>query len=337
MRLILFFLFIVVSLHSMAKGRLVRPLPQNIGVHTAQYQDEKRGRPVLVEVWYPTDQTGPIDQPEDPVWEHPKEIRDVLIFGGKYPLIMMSHGHGGDRRDRSWLVEHLVKKGYIVASVEHYGNSWRSYNPTLTLRYWERAKDISFAISELIKDPLLKKQIDSARIGFIGYSFGGMTGLALGGAKAQNVKNIAVEYLKKYEEIDKINLEMVENTDFSEAQGNFVDRRIKALALLSPATFAIPPESFKKIKVPVALVASEEDEILPHEEHALKIIEYLKPAKLKLFRDRVSHYVFLNRVSDVGKSFLRPDIQTESIQADRVKIHEEVGQFLIAFFKEHLH
>lgn len=313
-----------------------RPLADNIGVRTAKYSDEKRGRPVLVEIWYPTSQSGPIDHPEDPVWEHPKEIRDVPIADGKYPLILMSHGHGGDRRDRSWLVEYLVKNGFIVASVEHYGNSWRSYNPVLTLRFWERAKDISFAISSLVKDAMLKKHVDSSRIGFVGYSLGGMTGLALGGAKVHNIKQIAVEYLKKYKEFDKINLELVENTDFSEAHGNFEDRRIKALALLSPAAFAIPSESLRKIKVPMALVASEEDEILPHEDHALKIVESVRPTRLKLFKDKVSHYVFLNRVSDVGKSLLRPDIQTEKIQTDRVKVHEEVGRFLTEFFKEHL-
>ncbi|MBX7067618.1 MAG: hypothetical protein K1X28_10350 [Parachlamydiales bacterium] len=311
-----------------------RPLAENIGVHTAKYQDEKRGRPVVVEVWYPTNQEGPVDRPEDPVWEHPKEIRDVSIADGKYPLIMMSHGHGGDRRDRSWLVEYLVKNGFIVASVEHYGNSWRSYNPVLTLRFWERAKDVSFAISVLVKDPMLKKHIDPKKIGFVGYSLGGMTGLALGGAKVHNIKQIAVEYLKKYKEFDKINLELVENTDFTDAHGDFIDHRIKALALLSPAAFAISPESLKKMKVPVALIASEEDEILPHQDHALKIVEHLKPTRLKLFKDKVSHYVFLNRVSDVGKSLLRPDIQTDKIQSDRLKIHEEVGRFLSDFFKE---
>ncbi len=336
MKMIICLWLILGPLYPMSRARTDIPIAQNIGVHTARYEDVKRERPVLVEVWYPTEESGPIDPPEDPVWIHPQEIRDVPIAGGKYPLILMSHGHGGDRRDRSWLVEYLVKNGFIVASVEHYGNSWRSYNPRLTLRFWERARDISFAISQLIKDPLLKKQIDPQKIGFIGYSLGGMTGLALGGAKAQNVKEIAVQYLKKYKEINQINLEMVEKTDFTEAHGSFADPRIKALALLSPAAFGMTPESFRKIKVPVALVAAEEDEVLPHQEHALKIVEYLKPAKLKLFRDQVSHYVFLNRVSDVGKSLLRPDIQTESIQTDRLKVHEEVGHFLAAFFKEHL-
>lgn len=320
----------------MSRAQPSQIFPEHIGVRTVHYEDTKRQRPVVVELWYPTTLSEPLDDPKDPIWVHPQEIRNAPFEEKRHPLILMSHGHGGDRRDRSWIVEYLVKNGFIVASVEHFGNSWRNYNPLLTLRFWERALDISFAISSLIKDPVLKKQIDSSRIGFVGYSLGGMTGLALGGAKIRNIEEIAIQYFKKYQEIDKIDLEMVEKADFSEANRNFTDRRIKAFALLSPAAFGMAPESFRKIKAPVALVASEEDEVLPYQEHARKVVEYLKPVKLKLFREKVSHYVFLNRVSDVGKSSLRSDIQTENIQTDRFKIHKEVGLFLVAFFQEHL-
>jgi len=308
-------------------------LPENIGVHTEKFIDTKRDRPVLVELWYPTDRIGPIDQPEDPAWEHPKEIRDAPPASGKFPLIMMSHGHGGDRRDRSWLVEYLVKSGYIVASVEHYGNSWRSYNPLLSLRFWERARDITFALTSVLKDPYFKKQIDPNRIGFVGYSLGGMTGLALGGARAQNVKEVVVKLQESLKEIDS---ELVQQIDFNDAQGSFGDKRIKALVLLSPAAFIYPAHSFKSVKVPVALVASEGDEVLPFHEHAWKVIEHLAPARLKLLRDKVSHYVFLNRVSAIGKDVIRQEIQTEIIQADRLTVHKEVGDFVTAFFKEHL-
>ena len=261
MRYLILSIFLFGSLQAMSKTPApVVTLAENIGVHTEKFEDAKRNRPVLVEIWYPTDRAAPVDHPEDPVWEHPREIRDAPPANGKYPLIMMSHGHGGDRRDRTWLVEYLVKSGYIVASVEHYGNSWRSYNPLLSLRFWERARDVSFAISSLLKDPYFKQQIDTNRIGFVGYSLGGMTGLALGGAKAENVKEIVVKQQESFKEIDP---ELVQQVDFSDAHGSFADKRIKALGLLSPAAFVFPEKSFKSIKVPVARVALSEDEVLP--------------------------------------------------------------------------
>lgn len=330
------YLFCLLSITLFSMSRTPPPIPSisgNIGVHTEQYTDTKRKRPVVVEMWYPTDISEPFDNPEDPVWVHPDEVRDVPPTEGKFPLIIMSHGHFGDRRDRSWLVEHLVKNGFIVVSVEHHGNSWRSYNPVLSLRFWERARDVSFVITQLLKDPFLRNHIDPHRIGFVGYSLGGMTGLALGGAKAQNVREI----IKRYEgTIPELAPEIVEKIDFSEAHGNFTDKRIKALVLLSPATFIFPNDTFKNIKAPVALVASEGDEILPFQDHALKIIQHLSPKKLKVLREKASHYVFLNRVSPIGKTLMRQELQTDQIQSDRLTVHKEVGEFVTSFFQEHL-
>jgi predicted dienelactone hydrolase len=304
---------------------------ENIGVRTLKYEDAKRQRPILVELWYPTQQSGPLDVPSDPVWIHPKEIRDVPVAEGRHPLIMMSHGHGGDRRDRSWLAEYLVKSGFIVASVEHHGNSWRSYNPLLSLRFWERARDISFAIDQLMKEKGLKDKINPSKIGFVGYSLGGMTGLALAGAKAKNVKEIIKLQQEHHREIDA---ELVDQIDFSEAQQSFADRRVKAMVLLTPAAFIYPPQSLKDVKIPVALVASEGDEVLPFEEHALKIMTHLVPTKLKLLK--TSHYVFLNRVSKIGKDVVRQDLHTDPIETDRITVHKEVGVFASDFFKEQL-
>lgn len=333
MRFLLCILLAIGSVQAMSKA----PRPsqvavlENIGVRTLKYEDAKRQRPILVELWYPTQQSGPIDVPPDPVWIHPKEIRDVPVAEGRHPLIMMSHGHGGDRRDRSWLAEYLVKSGFVVASVEHHGNSWRTYNPLLSLRFWERARDVTFAIDQLLKEKGLKDKINPSKIGFVGYSLGGMTGLALAGAKAKNVKEIIKLQQEHHRELDN---ELVDQIDFSEAQQSFTDRRVKAMVLLTPAAFIYPPQSLKDVKIPVALVASEGDEVLPFEEHALKIMTHLVPTKLKLLK--TSHYVFLNRVSEIGKDVVRQDLHTVPIETDRITVHKEVGVFASDFFKEQL-
>lgn len=332
MKMLLVVFFACSSLQAMSKAQVAEDSKQ-IGVHTLEYEDPKRNnRSVVVEVWYPTLQSGPYDTPKDPIWVHPNEIRDVEPSSGRHPLIMMSHGHGGDRRDRSWLVKHLVSHGYIVASVEHYGNSWRNYSTLISLRFWERSKDISFAISKLLKDPYLHRKIDQKKIGFVGYSLGGMTGLSLAGARAQNVKAIIKKLQASVKEIDDATLESI---DFNEANDSFYENRIKAMVLLSPAAFIFPPQSIRSIKTPIALVVSEGDEVLPHKEHALKLIKH-GSFKLKMLRDKVSHYVFLNRVSDIGRVLIRNEMQTDKIQADRLHIHKEVGEFITDFFRKQL-
>ncbi|OGN63796.1 MAG: hypothetical protein A3E80_06755 [Chlamydiae bacterium RIFCSPHIGHO2_12_FULL_49_9] len=307
------------------------PLP--IGVETLLYQDTKRDRPVLVEVWYPTNAKAALDTPPDPVWIHPQEIRKAPIAPSKskYPLILMSHGHMGERRDRSWLAEKLVPHGYVVASVEHHGNTWSGYNPLVSLRFWERARDVHFVLDRVLEDPFLRDSIDANRIGFIGYSLGGMTGLSLGGAKAENVKEVIYLQQQKYRELAP---ELVEQVDFSEAGSDFRDSRIKAMVLLCPAAFVHPPHTLERIKLPIAVVAAEKDHVLPHREHAERIIRHVKPVKVKVLKKEVGHHTLLNRPSNLGKQVLHEAICRDHEACDRGKVHEEVGDFTVSFFNE---
>lgn len=325
--------WVILCLFVSSLQALSKASPSPLGVRTLEYEDTQRSRPVLIELWYPTSAKAPLDLTTHSVWVHPQEVRNSRPVPQLHPLIVMSHGHGGDRRYLSWLVEHFVRKGFLVASVEHYGNSSSTYDLLNTLRFWERARDISFAITHLLEEPFLKGSIDPHRIGFVGYSLGGMTGLSLGGAPAQNVKEIMLAQQKNFKEFDP---EMVAGLDFMEASGDFSDSRIKAIALLSPATFVFPAPSLKQVKVPVALVASKGDEVLPFQEHAHRVMTHLVPAKLKLLKEKASHYVFMNRISPRGKEVLSREIQAESIESDRLSIHREVGPFLAEFFQEQL-
>lgn len=305
-----------------------------IGVRTYEFLDAKRKRPVLVEVWYPTDQEGVLEEANDPIWLHPKEMRNAPLFtnGEKFPLILMSHGHRGDRRDRSWLAERLVKNGYIVASVEHFGDTRHNNIPGIGFCFWERPKDVSFALEELMKGEI-SSHIDVNRIGFVGYSLGGMTGLYLAGAKAKNVKEAV---LKRKEEIREIPIEKIEAFDFSEAEKSFKEPKIRSFLLLCPAIFVFPPEGLKSIDAPIGLIAAMSDEVLPHKEHAYQLIRYVIVKKLKLMRKGVSHYAFLNRVSEKGKQLIKSSLHKDLPSYDRKKVHQEAAEFAIEFFKETL-
>lgn len=310
-----------------------KPKVEHVGVRTLGYQDETRGRPVVIEFWHPTNEEGPADRPEDIAWVHPKEIRNVTISEGKHPLIVMSHGNGGERRDASWLAERLVKQGYVVAAVEHHGNSSGTYDAGASLRFWDRSRDISFALDHLLKEPFLEGKIDPNRVGFIGYSLGGMTGLSLAGAQAQNVEMVARQLQKIRQEIS---LDLIESADFSAAYQDLHEKRIKAIALIFPATFVYPPEGLKTIRTPVAMIASEGDEILPFDDHAMKLIKNKVPVKFKVIREKVSHYVPLNRVSDEGKQIICKEMCADEVERDRCKFHQEIGEFVSEFFEEKL-
>ncbi len=306
-----------------------------IGVQTLQYEDSKRSRPVVVELWYPSDDNNaPLDIPTDKIWLHPKEKRGVKISEKEksYPLVLMSHGHKGDRRERSWLSELLVEQGFIVASVEHFGSAWSEYNPLATIAFWDRALDISFVIDQLLENETFKNHLDPENIGFIGYSLGGMTGLALAGAQAKNPEEIALKY---QHEVKDIPVDKIQQIDYSPANQNYKDPRIKAFLLLCPATFAFPSDTFRQIKVPVGLVASLDDEILPHKEHAERLLNNLPIQRTKIL-NHISHYAFLNQTTENGLKILQAISKTCPKKWNWGPIHQRTGKFVIRFFQENL-
>jgi predicted dienelactone hydrolase len=185
----------------------------------------------------------------------------------------------------------------------------------------------------VLEDPFLKDFIDEDRVGFVGYSLGGMTGLSLGGAKAENVKEVIHLQQRKYQELAP---ELVEQVDFSEASGDFRDPRIKAMVLLCPAAFVHPPHTLKGVKIPVGLVAAVNDQILPHQDHAVQIIEHVKPGKVKVMKKEVGHHTFLNCPSSLGKRMLHEAISKDHESCNREKVHKEVGNFTVSFFNENL-
>lgn len=321
---------------SSAGAQKIQITSDAIGVRTLRYEDGGRKRPVVIELWYPTNRSGiSLDAPTDIVWIHPKEARNVPLLerDSPYPLIVMSHGHRGDRRERSWLADLLVRQGYVVAAVEHFGNTWNEYNPLVSLRFWERAKDVSFALDRLFDEPFLEGAIDANRVGFVGYSLGGMTGLALAGAQAKNAREIV---LYQQGQIKEVSPEAIAAIDFSEADKDYKEPRIRSMLLLCPAIFIYPPESLSQIKIPIGLVAAINDEVLPHKEHAYQIIKHLVPYKLKVMRKEISHYAFLNRITEAGHKILQKAVRSDPPSCDRTALHSEVGAFCIEFFKETL-
>ena len=147
---------------------------------------------------------------------------------------------------------------------------------------------------------------------------GGMTGLGLAGAQARNVREIVIRESQSFKGFSQ---ELIDQVDFEEGEKLHADPRIKAVLLLCPANFVYPPESLRKIKTPVGLVAAFHDEVLPHKDHAYPIICHLVPQKMKVIREKVSH-MFLSPGPDMSMS--------------KSRLHQEVARFAFDFFEAQL-
>jgi len=173
-----------------------------VGVRTIQARDTVRNRPFTCEIWYPAaarhagQDLAPESQDEFmvPMRETPRRqlaVRDAAPHPGTYPLVIFSHHSGGHRRSATFLCTHLSSHGYAVAALDHS----EVVAPELARREgeteeqkaarWEaviasRVPDAQFLIDHLLNDmaPDLGINLEPARLGIVGHSFGGWTVLA---------------------------------------------------------------------------------------------------------------------------------------------------------------
>jgi predicted dienelactone hydrolase len=182
---------------------------------------DKPYRELMVTVWYPTDaRRGPAVQyltPEDSTallaGKHVEvadptilsrvrtnAFKDVAPAGGRHslPLIVLSPGYTVPRVTLTALAEDLASHGYVVAGIDHTGETYATSFPdghtvgctTCDLDnqdrtffgrlYQGRSKDVSFVIDQLTGAHAWRggELIDASRIGMSGHSAGGAAALA---------------------------------------------------------------------------------------------------------------------------------------------------------------
>jgi predicted dienelactone hydrolase len=155
-----------------------------IGERTIRFVDSSRNRPLVTEIWYPTtDSIKAGDQSYSP-FKRNYTVRNGKLPSGRFPLIMISHGTGGSRFSLEWLAQSLVKHGFVVAAVDHWGNTYNNKIPLQFFEIWQRPQDISFVITQLLTNSDFNELINTDEIGAAGFSAGGYTVIALAGAVA---------------------------------------------------------------------------------------------------------------------------------------------------------
>ena len=319
-----------------------KAVAQNIGQKTFQYKDEKRNRPVITEVWYPTTDTLTHKDKAFSPFIRIQTVRNGKTPVKKMPLVFISHGAGGGRLTLEWLADKLVQNGFIVAAVDHYGNTFDHSTAEGFLEPWERPQDISFALTSLLKDADFGNLIDVRRLGMAGFSIGGYTTLALAGAEMN------VDVLKTYYKSPKGKREialpefpdLLNFIDKPEVANSFKnapplkDARFKAFFAICPASGQgfVKKEQMKNIDNPVYIVAAQADSIAPTATNASRYHELIGKSKYYVVKGKTGHYVFLNEAIDALKKE-EPIFFNDDASVSRKQVHEEVSQLAVDFFK----
>lgn len=271
---------------------------------------------LVTNVWYPVDVSVPeaprdIGEPGRPTFRGHPSAGDAPLAPTQsvYPLLLLSHGTGGTADSLDWLAAALAAQGYIVAGVNHPGNS--ALEPLTHdgfMLWWERATDVSEVLDGILADPVLGAHVDRNRIGAVGFSLGGYTVLELAGART-NVP--AFEAFCRSPQADAIchppEMRRVQagpqpaasktpqtEASLARAGASYRDPRIKAVFAIAPALgMAFDEAALGNITLPISLMAGDADVTVPIDTNVRRIAGLLPKADLLLVQG-ASHYTFLD-------------------------------------------
>jgi predicted dienelactone hydrolase len=317
----------------------------------AQHQE------LRVTVWYPAAENAVetqqvIGKPDAPLFLAGKAAEHAPMAPAldERPLIVLSHGTGGSAMQMAWLGTALARAGYIAAAVNHPGNnSLEPYTAEGFVLWWERATDLSEVIDGMLADPEFGSKIDKDRIGAAGFSIGGYTVLALGGARTdisaltdlcKQQPDAPVCHVPEMKEMGTPEqmLAAVRKTSgvsLARSDESFADPRVHAVFAIAPAVgMTLTRDSLRAMKVPVFLVVGSADPIAPPKDNA-DVIRARDHRARGTVLPNVAHYTFLDTCTAAGKQQLGTFCE-DPPGVDREAVHAEVEEMAVGFFDREL-
>lgn len=285
-------------------------------------------------IWYPTSAA-----PRDTVLGllSARVAYDAPLAEGpaRYPLVLISHGTGGNEYGHLDLALELARAGMVVLSVRHPGDNFLEDTALGTdVQFYGRSHQVVLALDRLLASPRWGARLDAARIGFFGYSAGGYTGMSLLGAR------INFERLTRFCALNPaVPPYCTSGNSAVRLTGKYaaprLEPRIRAAAVAAPGfSFLLDSISLKGIRTPLLVMRAEADDVVREPDNVgwlRKFVPSLEPVQTI----PGGHYVFLAPCSPALAS-RAPDICMDGPGVDRVAIHSALNRDLVGFFERYL-
>lgn len=251
---------------------LAAPGPYAVGWRDMTVVDASRnGREIPLTVWYPAQSAGA------------EAAAD--LSGAPYPLIIFTHGWGGNRTEMAYLTMHLASYGFSVAGLDHLHLDESPDGITT-----DRPLDVLVVLNALAdwREGALAGVIDAEHSGVIGYSEGALTALQMGGARL-NIPHWVAWCAEHSGEYPRICIPPAQRDALIAYRAQFDpplregqlwpsqhDPRIKAIF---PITGAPSPlfgaEGLAAVTIPTLIMAATDDEMGPYNWAAAYLFENL--------------------------------------------------------------
>ena len=250
------------------------------------------------------------------------------------PLVVISHGSGGEFRNHEDIARALAKAGFVVAAVTHSGDN--RHDRSAATAVWERPRHLKLLVDHMLGSWRGRRRIDPARVGAFGFSSGGFTVLVAAGG---------VPDLGRVREHCRARPALFDCRLSADARRDRPDRpdvdwshdpRIKAIVAAAPALgFTFSKSGLAKVRVPVQLWRAGADEILPHPLYVEPVRKALPRRADYRVAEGAGHFDFLPPCPR-PLAEARPDLCRSAAGFDRSAFHQALAGDIVTFFRRHL-
>jgi predicted dienelactone hydrolase len=311
-----------------------------VGTATLDLEHKPTGRRITSELWFKTAPDARVE------WFSPRlPLRSIAIARAadpqpsarKLPLIVVSHGNWGSRYSQGWLALELVKAGYVVLSTSHPGTIGDDQSAAGRYRLWDRLRDVSFAIDEVLKNPKWAYLVDADRIGFVGHSFGGWTGVSLAGGRYDPARQRA--FCRNAERKDfyceNTLKDDIAGVPVADAEDSFRDVRIKAFYIMgSGPGQGFSADSLKAITAPFVVDTAQFDESLEPLANSTNLAKQI-PSAREVVRP-IGHFAYVPEcrwlVGPILTRLAGLPLCEDPKGVDRALVHKQVARDVVGFF-----
>lgn len=228
--------------------------------------DADSTEPLRASVWYPSEAT----PGEHRIGLFTQQVAvDAAPLARPQPLVLVSHGTGGSRESHLGTALALAAAGFVVAAVEHPGDSFRDQSRAADIE--RRAKALRRVITHLTGVWQYREAIDAERIGAFGFSAGGFTVLTLAGGRP-DLGRIAAHCKANPDYFDcriaRARLSAAPADTMQTAEPVASPYPLKALVVAAPALGFTFTGGLDDLRIPVQLWRADDDEVLPAPHYA---------------------------------------------------------------------
>lgn len=256
-----------------------------------------------------------------------KGAKDCPVTGAKLPLIIFSHGRGGFFGQHHDTAEALADAGFVVAAINHPGDSISDSSRRDTLSVWgSRPADMVRLLDFVLHDWKDRAVIDPAKVGFFGFSLGGYTGFALMGTKPDfgRLASLCKETTGSCGQLHN------GETPPDPPQ----DTRIRAAVIVDPAPVVLTRENLAAVKIPFQFWRSQLGGPGVGDGSGTARVADGLPGKPEIHVVPAGHFAFLAPCSAELAAAI-PRICTDVPAGfDRAGFHREFNPAVVKYFRE---